>query len=45
MSASTSWIELGAELPPTGHSSFDVDLELTTGGDWVNYHVWLVQSP
>jgi hypothetical protein len=45
MSASTSWIELGAELPPTGRSSFDLDLELITGGDWVNYHVWIVQSP
>jgi hypothetical protein len=41
----TAWREITVDLPPSVEPSFDVELVLASGGDWVDHHVWIVQAP
>ena len=43
--ARPGWQELSAELKPSGRPSFEVEMSLVTPGDWVDHHVWLLQTP
>jgi hypothetical protein len=45
LGAATTWHELATDLPSSGRGTVDIALRVASGGDWVDHHIWIVQSP